>query len=269
MAEADDHLASAKREAEQQRLAAEQETNALRTSAARESEPARAEAEREVQEARRALAVEKERLTREAAENHDAAVAETKRLVDEAEERSDAAEQRAREATEARQRPPASRPTQEAEQLSAVRAARPSRSSARPRSRPTRCATAVTPTPSASSQALKAEVDRLTRRRDSITAQLSALRDVVAGFGDDDDELAAAWRPSPAEDVTEAQLESDRQPAPGPRSLPVTSPRTDARATSRPPRGPSRAERPGDHNPFVTGFLLAARRADRVLARAA
>ena len=36
-------------------------------------------------------------------------------------------------------------------------------------------------------QALRAEVNRLTRRRDSITAQLSALRDVVAGFGNDDE----------------------------------------------------------------------------------
>ena len=33
---------------------------------------------------------------------------------------------------------------------------------------------------------LKAEVDRLSKRRDAITAQLASLRDVVAGFGDDD-----------------------------------------------------------------------------------
>ena len=32
----------------------------------------------------------------------------------------------------------------------------------------------------------KAEVDRMTKRRDAITAQLASLRDVVAGFGDDD-----------------------------------------------------------------------------------
>ena len=31
---------------------------------------------------------------------------------------------------------------------------------------------------------LNAEVDRLTKRRDSIVAQLGALRDVVAGFAD-------------------------------------------------------------------------------------
>ena len=31
------------------------------------------------------------------------------------------------------------------------------------------------------------EVDRLAKRRDAITAQLASLRDVVAGFGDDED----------------------------------------------------------------------------------
>jgi hypothetical protein len=29
-------------------------------------------------------------------------------------------------------------------------------------------------------------VDRLAKRRDAITAQLASLRDVVAGFGDDE-----------------------------------------------------------------------------------
>ena len=33
---------------------------------------------------------------------------------------------------------------------------------------------------------LTAEVDRLVRRRDAITAQLASLRDVVVGFTDDD-----------------------------------------------------------------------------------
>ena len=32
---------------------------------------------------------------------------------------------------------------------------------------------------------LKAEVDRYTKRRDSVVAQLGSLRDVIAGFGDD------------------------------------------------------------------------------------
>ena len=44
------------------------------------------------------LAVEKERLAREATEHHNSAIAETQRLVEEAEERATAAEERAREA---------------------------------------------------------------------------------------------------------------------------------------------------------------------------
>ena len=60
----------AKREADQIRLAAQQETNELRVAAKREAEQARAAADREVQEARRTLAVEKERLAREATDHH-------------------------------------------------------------------------------------------------------------------------------------------------------------------------------------------------------
>jgi cell division septum initiation protein DivIVA len=186
LAEADDHLASARREAEQHRLAAEQETNALRTSAAREAEQARATADREVQEAMRTLAVEKERLTREAAEHHDSAVAETQRLVAEAEERANAAEQRAHDATEAANAHRA-QAAQEAEQL----VTRSRREAEQIVSAAKKQADALRNSGHADSErelaALKAEVTRLTRRRDSITAQLSALRDVVAGFGTDDE----------------------------------------------------------------------------------
>jgi hypothetical protein len=35
--------------------------------------------------------------------------------------------------------------------------------------------------------AIRAEVDRMTKRRDAISAQLASLRDVVAGFGEDDE----------------------------------------------------------------------------------
>jgi hypothetical protein len=35
--------------------------------------------------------------------------------------------------------------------------------------------------------ALRAEVDRLAKRRDAITAQLASLRDVVAGFDEEED----------------------------------------------------------------------------------
>ena len=40
-------------------------------------------------------------------------------------------------------------------------------------------------------EAIKAEVDQMTRRRDAITAQLGQLRDVIAGFGGDDDRSAS------------------------------------------------------------------------------
>ena len=68
--QAADLLASAQREADQLRLAAQQEVNELRTGAQREAEQSRAAADREVQEARRMLAVETERLAREATEHH-------------------------------------------------------------------------------------------------------------------------------------------------------------------------------------------------------
>ena len=64
------------------------------------AQQARAAADREVQEARRTLAVEKERLAREATDHHNTAVAETKRLVEEAEQRAAAAEDRATAATQ-------------------------------------------------------------------------------------------------------------------------------------------------------------------------
>jgi len=35
--------------------------------------------------------------------------------------------------------------------------------------------------------ALKAEVDRMTKRREAISAQLGSLREMMAGFGDDDE----------------------------------------------------------------------------------
>ena len=91
-AEGDDLVAAARREADQIRLAAQQEANAQLTSARREAEQSRATADREVQEARRTLAVEKERLSKEATERHTQAIDETKRMLTDAEERAKAAE---------------------------------------------------------------------------------------------------------------------------------------------------------------------------------
>ncbi|RYJ02204.1 MAG: hypothetical protein EON52_20040, partial [Actinomycetales bacterium] len=67
--EADEVRAAAERVANQLRVAAEQDVQNMRLGATREVEQARAAADREVTEARRVLAVEKERLAGEAADN--------------------------------------------------------------------------------------------------------------------------------------------------------------------------------------------------------
>ncbi len=184
--EATDLVAAAQREADQVRLAAQQETNEMRSGATREVEQARAGADREVQEARRTLAVEKERLAREATDHHNTATAETKRLVEEAEQRATAAEQRAAEAAkqagehrtsaQSESESVLSRARGEAEQI--VSAARHQ-------------AESISASSDDAAQreiaATRAELARLTKRRDSITAQLASLRDVVAGFADDGD----------------------------------------------------------------------------------
>ena len=241
-AEADDLLASAKREADQLRLAAQQEANDLRTTAKREAEQARAAADREVQEARRTLAVEKERLAKEAADHHTSATAETKRLVEEAEERADRRRAAGPRGDRPGHRPSASRPRTRPRRCSPAPAARPSRSSPRPAPRPTRSPPPATPRPSASWPTLKAEVDRLTKRRDAIAAQLASLRDVVAGFGEDD--------------------ELSKDPAP-PRTATADAPRTPSEADAT----PSRRREPADedlgepgrpfsrHSPFYIGFF--------------
>lgn len=183
--EAGDLVAAARREADQQRLAAQQEAGEVRTAAVREAEQARAAADREVQEARRSLAVEKERLAREATDHHNSATAETRRLVEEAEQRAGSAEERAAQVTQQTAEHRASsqkeaeallnRARREAEQV--VAAARSQADTVR---------AAGDADLERQVETLKMEVSRLSRRRDAITAQLSSLRDVIAGFADDE-----------------------------------------------------------------------------------
>lgn len=182
-AEAQDILASANREAEQLRLAAQQEVNSLRTSAKRDAEQSRAATERETMEARRALAVDKERLTKEAADHHTNAVAETSRLVQEAESRAGGAESRAREAiataTKHREQATAEsektllRSRREAEQI--VTAAR------RQAEQIVRNAAADAERQRTSTQR---DLEMLQARRDGIVAQLGQLQDVLRSFSD-------------------------------------------------------------------------------------
>lgn len=184
-ADAEEVRAAAQRAADQITIAVEQEVAELRTSVQREVEQARAGADREVQEARRMLAVEKERLAKEASDHHDTALAETNRLVTEAEDRAKAAEERAASVREkiAEQRTSVqaeadallSRAKREAEQLVSNAKAK---------------AEAAATSGAAEAEhklaAVRAEVDRMTKRRDAISAQLASLSELVSGFSHDD-----------------------------------------------------------------------------------
>ncbi|MDQ1614526.1 MAG: hypothetical protein QOJ60_465 [Actinomycetota bacterium] len=184
-AEASDILAAVKRQADQWRLAAQQEANALRTAARREVEQARAVVEREATESRRQLAVDRERLTKEAVDRHGSAMAETHRLVAEAEMRAKAAEDRAADATATatkhREQAAAeadrslSRSRHEAEQI--VRAAR---------SQAEQIVSNATANADRQTAAARAELEALEKRRDAIVAQLAQLRHVVTTFHGDD-----------------------------------------------------------------------------------
>lgn len=181
-AEATDILSAAERAAGQLKVAAQQEANSLRTAARREAEQARAVSDRETSEARRQLAVDRERLAREATDRHGAATAETDRLVAEAESRAQAAEERAREAmataTKHRQQATAeadrslSRSRQEAEQI--VSAAR---------KQADQIISNATANAERQTAVLGVELQTLQQRRDSIVAQLAQLRDLAATFG--------------------------------------------------------------------------------------
>ena len=176
--------AAAQREADQLRLGAQQEANDLRVTAKREAEQVRAGADREVQEARRTLAVEKERLAREAAEHHASATAET-----DAAGRGGRAARRPPPSSEPARRPPRPPPTASRRTPSPRRTlpgpvARPSRSS---RSARTQADSLNARPGGGAARAGRASVPRstgITKRRDAITAQLASLRDVVAGFGE-------------------------------------------------------------------------------------
>ena len=117
--------------------------------------------------------------------HHSTVMAETQRLVADAEGRAAAAEDRAREATTAANLHSEqahadadalmSKARREAEQL--VSAAKKEADSLRS----TGHADAE-----AELAAIKAEVERMSKRRDGIVAQLGALKDVVKGFGEED-----------------------------------------------------------------------------------
>lgn len=180
-AHTEDQRAQAEREVAQVKLAAEQDAQNMRLGATREVEQARAAADREVTEARRVLAVEKERLAREASENHASATEQTGKLVKDAETRAKAADERARDimaqATKAREAA-----TAEAARLldNAKTEAQQLLSGATAEAQKIR----VTATTDVERQTrvLRAEVEELQRRREGIMAQMGQLRDIVSTF---------------------------------------------------------------------------------------
>ncbi|MCW2830886.1 MAG: hypothetical protein JWP31_1578 [Aeromicrobium sp.] len=222
VAHAEDLRAQAEREAAQLKLAAEQDAQGMRLGATREVEQARAAADREVTEARRVLAVEKERLAREASENHASATEQTAKLVKDAETRATVADDRARDimAQAAKARDAA---TAEATRLldnARTEAARLV-SSAGAEAQKIR----VTATTEAERQTrvLRAEVEELQRRRDGIMAQMGQLRDIVSSFA-----------PSAAQDVVDQDDE------------PVDEPVTNGPSQKSPPAPTGEAAAPAD-----------------------
>jgi hypothetical protein len=212
VAHTEDLRAQAEREAAQVKLAAEQDAQNARLGATREVEQARAAADREVTEARRVLAVEKERLAREASENHASAMEQTGKLVKDAETRAHAADERARDimAQAAKARDAASA---EAARLleNAKTEASQQVSSANAEAQKIR-ATATTDA-ERQTRSLRAEVEELQRKRDGIMAQMGQLRDIVSTFAPDAKVEAPAAdekpAPKPADDAGQADEPDD------------------------------------------------------------
>ena len=153
------------------------------------------------------LAVERERLAREAADHHDQAMAETTRIVTEGETRAADAEERARIAAQhvADQRAELAK---ESEGIIA-RARRDAEAIlSKARAEADHLASTATVEAEKGHAIIKAEVDRLTKRRDAIAAQLSSLTDLVSGFGKTEDpaELEAPKPITEEEDIVDGEL---------------------------------------------------------------
>ncbi|MET0766968.1 MAG: hypothetical protein ABWY50_04930, partial [Aeromicrobium sp.] len=193
-------------------------------SATRDVEQARAAADREVTEARRVLAVEKERLAREASENHTSAMEQTGKLVQDAETRAKAAEERARDimAQAAKARDAASADTTRLLENAKTEAAQLISSAG---AEAQKIRTTATTDSDRQTRVLRAEVEELQRRRDGIMAQMGQLRDIVSSFAPDaaaadktaaddkaeDKDDQATVEPSPAEEEPAVDESADDQ----------------------------------------------------------
>ncbi|MBC7596121.1 MAG: hypothetical protein H7288_19720 [Kineosporiaceae bacterium] len=188
-AEAESHAeelrSQAVREAAHLKLAAEQEANNMRVGATRDVEQARAGADREVTEARRVLAVEKERLAREAAESHAAATQQTAKLVADSETRASAAEDRARQILSQANKNRESAGAESAGLLDkAKKEVTTLIASAKADADHIRASAATDV--ERQTRLLRAEVEDLQRKREGIMAQMGQLRDIVTSFAGGD-----------------------------------------------------------------------------------
>jgi len=185
---AEDLRAQAEREAAQIKLSADQYAEAARQGADREVEQARAAADREVTEARRVLAVEKERLAREANDAHSAAVEQTGQLVADAEARAAAADDRAREAIA---QATAARESSSADSARMIEDAEKHAKSilAQVKAEAELHRTTAAKELEHQTRSLRTELADLQERRAAILAQLGQIRDIVGGFavGNTDD----------------------------------------------------------------------------------
>lgn len=178
---ADDLRAQAEREATQIKLSADQYAEAARQGADREVEQARAAADREVTEARRVLAVEKERLAREANDAHAAAVEKTSQLIADAEARATAADDRAREAIN---QATAARESSSADSARMIEDAEAHAKSilAQVKAEAELHRTTAAKDLERQTRSLRTELADLQERRAAILAQLGQIRDIVGGF---------------------------------------------------------------------------------------
>jgi cell division septum initiation protein DivIVA len=217
LAHAEDLRAQAEREAAQLRLAAEQDAQNMRLGATREVEQARAAADREVTEARRVLAVEKERLAREASENHASAMEQTSKLVRDAETRAKAADDRARDvmAQAAKARDAASA---EAARLLENAKGQAAQLVSGAGAEAQHIKVSATTDAERQTRLLRVEVEELQRKRDGIMTQMGQLRDIVATFAPTAiAEAESGADEADADDAAESDTKADekaKQPAP-------------------------------------------------------
>jgi cell division septum initiation protein DivIVA len=204
-AHAEDVRAQADREASQLRLAAEQDVQNMRLGATRDVEQARAAADREVTEARRVLAVEKDRLAREAADNHAAATEQTAKLVTDSETRAAAADERARDIMAQATK---SRDAASGEAARIVDSAKTEVSAiiSKAHAEADHLRATATTEVERETRSLRAEVEDLERKREGILAQMGQLRDIVATFAPN-----TAAKP---EDKAKDDVKDQKQPAP-------------------------------------------------------